>query len=74
MKVAAVGFCCMDIYKELDRCYPTGNGVDFAMNLSKLGIQASIVSVVGDDANGATAALGRLFRPLAVSCPKFMCA
>jgi fructoselysine 6-kinase len=54
MKVAAVGFCCMDVYKELDRCYPTGNGVDFAMNLSKLGIQASIVSFVGDDANGAT--------------------
>jgi len=52
MKVAAVGFCCMDIYKELDRCYPTGNGVDFAMNLSKHGIQSSIISVVGDDSNG----------------------
>lgn len=27
MKVAAVGFCCIDIYENLNIHYPTGNGI-----------------------------------------------
>jgi len=52
MRVAGVGFVCMDVYEKLNKYYPTGNGVDFAINLSKFGIQTSIVSAVGDDEYG----------------------
>ncbi|UUZ84980.1 fructoselysine 6-kinase [Paenibacillus sp. P26] len=53
MKVAGVGFCCVDVYEKLGRSYPTGNGIDFAIHLSRLGIRTSVVSVVGNDAHGA---------------------
>ncbi len=52
MKVAAVGFCCIDIYENLNIHYPTGNGIDCIINLSKKGIQTSAVSIVGTDAYG----------------------
>ena len=52
MKVAAVGFSCMDVYENLDKSYPTGNGVDFAVNLAKLGVETSVVSAVGNDDYG----------------------
>lgn len=52
MKIAAVGFCCIDEYKELGRRYPTGNGVDCVINLAKKGISASVVSAVGNDEYG----------------------
>ena len=32
--VAAVGFCCADVYEKLDKFYPTGNGVDWGVHLS----------------------------------------
>lgn len=52
MKVAAVGFSCMDVYENLNRSYPTGNGVDFVINLSKLGVSTSVISAVGNDGYG----------------------
>jgi fructoselysine 6-kinase len=53
MKVAAVGFVCIDVYDRQNRLYPTGNGVDFIINLKKLSpVQASVVSAVGNDAYG----------------------
>jgi fructoselysine 6-kinase len=52
MKVAAVGYSCMDVYENLNESYPTGNGVDFVLNLAKYGIQSSVVSVVGTDEYG----------------------
>lgn len=53
MKIAAVGFVCMDVYDKLGRMYPTGNGVDFLINLKKLGgVDGSVVSAVGDDEYG----------------------
>ena len=33
-KVAAVGFCCADVYENLNEWYPTGNGVDFGIHLA----------------------------------------
>ena len=33
MKFAAVGFTCIDIYKNLGIQYPTGNGIDLLFNL-----------------------------------------
>ena len=33
MKFSAVGFTCIDIYKNLNILYPTGNGVDLLFNL-----------------------------------------
>ena len=51
-KVAAVGFCCADVYPDLNRAYPTGNGVDFCIHLSRSGIQTAVVSVVGTDLYG----------------------
>lgn len=53
MQVAGVGFCCIDVYENLDRLYPTGNSVDFVIHMSRLGADASMVSVVGGDPYGA---------------------
>jgi fructoselysine 6-kinase len=53
MRVAGVGFCCIDVYENLDRFYPTGNSVDFVIHMSRLGADTSMVSVVGNDSYGA---------------------
>lgn len=52
MRVAAIGDNCIDYYKNLDRSYVTGNVVDTAVNLKKLGIDTSIISTTGSDLNG----------------------
>lgn len=54
MKFAAVGFTCIDVYKNLGISYPTGNGVDLMFNLMEQvpGIVPSLVTAVGDDENG----------------------
>lgn len=49
IKAIAVGFSCVDIYEKLNKCYPTGNGVDWGIHLCRLGIPVSILSVVGTD-------------------------
>ena len=51
-KVAAVGFCCADVYENLNEWYPTGNGVDFGIHLARAGVPVSVVSVVGNDEYG----------------------
>lgn len=51
-KVAAVGFCCADIYENLGKWYPTGNGIDWGIHLRRLGVPVSVVSVVGKDSYG----------------------
>ena len=51
-RLAAVGFCCADIYENLDLWYPTGNGIDWGIHLSRMGYPVSAVSVVGTDAYG----------------------
>lgn len=52
VKVTGVGFCCADVYEKLNKFYPTGNGVDWGVHLSRMGIPVSIVSVVGTDQYG----------------------
>lgn len=52
MRVAAVGDNCVDVYYTLNRFYPTGNAVDFAINLKKLGQEVSLVSIKGNDVFG----------------------
>ena len=52
MKVTAVGDNCVDVYYTLNRFYPTGNAVDFAINLKKLGQDVSLVSIKGNDVFG----------------------
>ncbi|NLJ30538.1 MAG: fructoselysine 6-kinase [Clostridiales bacterium] len=52
MKIAAFGFCCVDVYENLHKQYATGNGIDCIVNLAKKGVQGSAVTVVGDDAYG----------------------
>lgn len=51
-KIAAVGFCCMDIYEEQNKSYPTGNGINVIVNLRKRGISASAICGIGTDAYG----------------------
>lgn len=50
--VCAVGFSCADVYEKLGVFYPTGNGVDWAIHLGRMGVPASVVSVVGTDEYG----------------------
>ncbi|SDD96169.1 fructoselysine 6-kinase [Paenibacillus sp. UNCCL117] len=52
MRVAGVGLSCIDLYENLNCSYPTGNSVDFVIHLSRLGIETSMVSVVGTDEYG----------------------
>jgi fructoselysine 6-kinase len=51
--VAAVGFCCADVYQDLGKFYPTGNGIDWGVHLARMGVPVSAVSVVGTDEYGA---------------------
>ena len=50
--VAAVGFCCADVYEKLNKFYPTGNGIDWGVHLARMGVPVSVVSVVGTDSYG----------------------
>ncbi|MFC7394071.1 fructoselysine 6-kinase [Scopulibacillus cellulosilyticus] len=52
MRVAAIGDNCFDIYPKIGRNYPTGNAVDFAVHMQRLGIPASIISYTGNDRYG----------------------
>ena len=56
MKVVAVGDNCVDVYYTMNRFYPTGNAVDFAINLKKLGQDVSLVSIQGNDVFGVAVA------------------
>lgn len=51
-RVAAIGDNCIDLYTELKRYYCTGNAVDFAVHMQRLGIQTSLISVTGNDRYG----------------------
>ena len=35
--IAAIGFCCIDSYRNLGLSYPTGNGIDSIAHLSRRG-------------------------------------
>ena len=48
-KVAAIGDNCIDMYNNLGRWYATGNAVDFAVNMQKLGIDTAVISTTGSD-------------------------
>ncbi|WP_205672340.1 fructoselysine 6-kinase [Ammoniphilus sp. YIM 78166] len=52
MRVAGVGFNCIDLYENLNKHYPTGNSVDFVIHLSRMGVDTSMISVIGDDVYG----------------------
>ncbi|MBT2293648.1 fructoselysine 6-kinase [Paenibacillus albidus] len=52
MRVAGVGFNCIDIYENLQKSYPTGNSVDFIIHMSRFGMETSMISVVGSDKHG----------------------
>ena len=49
-RAVAVGFSCVDVYENLNKWYPTGNGIDWGIHLARLGIPTAVVSAVGDDA------------------------
>ncbi len=46
----AVGDNCCDVYLNLNRYYPTGNAVDFAVNLKRLGGDVSLLTMFANDA------------------------
>jgi fructoselysine 6-kinase len=50
--VVAAGDNCIDYYENLGRSYPTGNAVDVAVHLARLGVKTSLVSVTGSDDYG----------------------
>lgn len=52
MKIAAIGFCCIDIYENTGQRYATGNGIDCIVNLAKKGVCSSAITVVGNDSYG----------------------
>jgi fructoselysine 6-kinase len=52
LRVAAIGDNCIDVYPSLGKAYPTGNAVDFAVNIHRLGIATSMVGTTGNDLNG----------------------
>ena len=38
MNMAAIGFCCIDVYENIGKRYATGNGVDCIVHLARRGI------------------------------------
>lgn len=52
MKVIAVGDNCIDYYKNLNKGYPGGNAVNFAVYMRRLDIETSYIGVVGNDEDG----------------------
>ena len=52
MKVVAIGDNCIDLYEKLNRYYATGNAVNFAVNMKKLGINTAVISTTGNDKYG----------------------
>jgi len=53
MSVVTVGDNCIDNYSNLQKSYPTGNAVNVAIHLKRLGVKTSIVSLTGNDQNGS---------------------
>ena len=53
MKIAAVGDNSTDVYLEQGETYPGGNTVNVAVNLIRLGGEASYVGFIGTDEYGA---------------------
>lgn len=51
MNIAAIGFCCIDIYENINRSYATGNGVDSIVHLAEKGVSTALLSVIGTDEN-----------------------
>ena len=37
MNMAAIGFCCIDVYENIGKRYATGNGVDCIVHLAGRG-------------------------------------
>lgn len=54
MRVVAVGDNCVDVYYTSNQFYPTGNAVDFAVNLKKQGQDVALVSIQGNDVFGVS--------------------
>jgi fructoselysine 6-kinase len=52
MRVAAIGDNCIDVYPKLDRAYCTGNAVNFAVDMQRMGVPASMIGVTGNDDYG----------------------
>jgi fructoselysine 6-kinase len=50
VRAAVIGDNCIDVYRDLDVCYPTGNAVDTGVHLQKLGLATSFVGFTGTDA------------------------
>lgn len=50
MKCLAIGDNCCDVYLNQNRYYPTGNAVDFAVNLKRLGGEVELLTAFGNDA------------------------
>lgn len=52
MNMAAIGFCCIDVYENIGKKYATGNGVDCIVHLARRGVDTALVSVIGSDEYG----------------------
>lgn len=67
MRVAAIGDNCVDVYPRLDRYYCTGNCVDFAVHMKRLGAEVSLISTTGNDEYGRQMILELLEEKIDVS-------
>lgn len=52
MNMAAIGFCCIDVYENIGKRYATGNGVDCIVHLAGNGVETALVSAIGSDDYG----------------------
>lgn len=48
-KIAAIGDNCIDLYDNTGRFHVTGNALDFAVNMRRLGLPTSLISTTGND-------------------------
>lgn len=52
VKIAAIGDNCIDVYTNLNRAFPGGGPVNFAVHARRSGAATAYIGVVGQDANG----------------------
>lgn len=52
MRIVAIGDNCVDVYTNLERSFPGGGSVNFAVHAARHGAAAGYVGTFGDDANG----------------------
>src|SRR6056297_2818957 len=52
MSIMTIGDCVLDYYKNLDKSFIAGSGLNTAVYLKNKGLDSNLIGVIGDDKQG----------------------